>query len=92
MGDELICLVYVVEVNVCVVEFMGLNMNMNLGYLFRLLGKNKLLVLDGYLFYLVVYERLKLYFEIKYFFIFIGLSKDWEFKWFIEYLEELFNW
>lgn len=40
-----------------------MELNMNLGYLFRLLGKNKLLVLDGYLFYLVVYERLKLYLE-----------------------------
>lgn len=61
MVDELICLVYVVEVYVCVVEFMGLNMI--LGYLYRLLGKNKLLVLDGYLFYLVVYERLMFYLE-----------------------------
>lgn len=26
------------------------------------------------------------------FFYFIGLSKDWEIKWFIEYWEELFNW
>lgn len=40
-----------------------MGLNMSLGYLFRLLGKNKLLVLDGYLFYLVVYERLKFYLE-----------------------------
>lgn len=76
MGDELICPVHAVEANVCAAELMGLNMNMNSGYLFRPLGKNKLSVLDGHLSYSVVYERLKLYFEIKYFLIFIGLSKD----------------
>lgn len=33
--------------------------NINLKYLFKLLVKNKLLVLSGYLLYLVVYKRLK---------------------------------
>lgn len=52
MGDELICPVYAVEAYVSTTELMGLNMNS--GYLFRPLGKNKLSVLDGHLSYSVV--------------------------------------
>lgn len=61
VGDKLICPVHAVEAYVCAVELMGLNMNS--GYLFRPLGKNKLSVLDGHLSYSVVYERLKFYLE-----------------------------
>lgn len=61
VGDELISPVHAVQAYVCAAELMGLNMNS--GYLFRPLGKNKLSVLDGYLSYSVVYERLKFYLE-----------------------------
>lgn len=45
VSDELICPVRAVEAYVCAAELMGLNMNS--GYLFRPLGKNKFSVLDG---------------------------------------------